>query len=67
MTWHDRITVDPDVCRGSVCIRGTRAPVSVILDGPAAGDPPDAIAVAYRITVEDVQAALASAYERDCR
>ena len=35
--------------------------VSVILDGLAAGDPPDAIADAYRIAVEDVQAALAYA------
>ncbi len=61
MTWHDRITVDPDVCHGSACIRGTRVLVSVILDGLAAGDPPDAIADAYRIAVEDVQAALAYA------
>ena len=61
MIWHDRITVDPDVCHGSACIRGTRVLVSVILDGLAAGDPPDAIADAYRIAVEDVQAALAYA------
>lgn len=63
MTWHDRITVDPNVCHGSACIRGTRVLVSVILDGLAAGDPPDAIADAYRITVEDVQAALVYASE----
>ena len=61
MTWHDRITVDPHVCHGSACIRGTRVLVSVILDGLAAGDPPDAIADAYRIAVEDVRAALAYA------
>jgi len=67
MTWHDRITVDPDICHGSACIRGTRVLVSVILDGLAAGDPPDAIADAYRIAVEDVQAALAYASELDCR
>ena len=63
MTWKDRITVDPNVCHGSACIRGTRVLVSVILDGLAAGDPPDAIADAYRITVEDVQAALVYASE----
>ena len=63
MAWHERITVDPDVCHGSACIRGTRVLVSVVLDGLAAGDPPDAVAGAYRITVEDVQAALAYASE----
>ena len=67
MTWQDRISVDPHVCHGSACIRGTRVLVSVILDSLAAGDPPDAIADAYRIAVEDVQAALAYASELDCR
>ena len=67
MTWHDRITVDPHVCHGSACIRETRGLVSVILDSLAAGDPPDAIADAYRIAVQDVQAALAYASELDCR
>ncbi|MDH7579094.1 MAG: DUF433 domain-containing protein, partial [Bacillota bacterium] len=28
----ERITVDPSVCHGKACIKGTRIPVSVILD-----------------------------------
>ena len=32
MTWQDRISVDPQVCHGKACIRGTRVMVSVILD-----------------------------------
>jgi uncharacterized protein (DUF433 family) len=32
MTWSDYITVDPKVCHGKACIKGTRIMVSVILD-----------------------------------
>ncbi|MDH4136642.1 MAG: DUF433 domain-containing protein [Anaerolineae bacterium] len=31
----DRINVDPDICHGKPCIRGTRIMVTVILDNPA--------------------------------
>jgi uncharacterized protein (DUF433 family) len=37
MAWQDHITVDPIICHGQACIRGTRIPVSVILDNLAAG------------------------------
>ena len=37
MNWQDRITVDPHVCHGKVCIKGTRVMVSVVLDNLAAG------------------------------
>lgn len=33
----DRVTVDPAVCHGQPCIRGTRVPITVILDALAAG------------------------------
>ena len=36
MSWHDYITTDPHICHGQACIRGTRIPVSVILDNLAA-------------------------------
>ena len=38
MSWRDRISVDPSVCHGRVCIKGTRVMVSVILDNLAAGE-----------------------------
>ncbi len=37
MNWRDRITVDPLVCHGKACIKGTRIMVSVILDNLAEG------------------------------
>ena len=37
MNWRDRITVDPRVCHGKACIKGTRVMASVILDNLAAG------------------------------
>ena len=35
--WQDRISVNPLVCHGKACIRGTRVMISVILDNLAAG------------------------------
>jgi len=37
MNWHNYITVDPNVCHGNACIKGTRIMVSVVLDNLAAG------------------------------
>jgi uncharacterized protein (DUF433 family) len=37
MEWQSRISVDPLVCHGKACIKGTRIMVSVILDNLAAG------------------------------
>lgn len=36
MTWRDRISVDPRICHGKACIKGTRVMVSVVLDNLAA-------------------------------
>lgn len=63
MSWRDRISVDPAICHGKACIRGTRVTVSVVLDNLAAGESPEQIAAAYHLTVEDVQAAIAYAAE----
>jgi uncharacterized protein (DUF433 family) len=63
MNWQERITVDPNVCHGKACIRGTRVMVSVVLDNLAAGESADDVARAYQITPEDVQAALQYAAE----
>ena len=36
MDWKKYVTVDPKVCHGKACIKGTRIPVTVILDNLAA-------------------------------
>jgi uncharacterized protein (DUF433 family) len=38
MDWKPHITADPRVMHGAVCFRGTRIPVSVVLDNLAAGE-----------------------------
>jgi len=37
--WRDRISVNPAVCHGKACVRGTRIMVSAVLDNVAAGIP----------------------------
>jgi uncharacterized protein (DUF433 family) len=60
MSWRERITTDTGVCHGQACIRGTRIPVSVVLDNLAAGSAPEDITASYpSLTVEDVRAAVA--------
>lgn len=63
MNWRARITTDPTVCHGKACIAGTRVLVSVLLDSLAAGESPEEIAAAFRITREDLSSALAYAAE----
>ena len=64
MNWRDYITVDPNVCHGKACIKGTRIMVSVVLDNLAAGATPDEIIRSYpSLTREAVQAAVAYAAE----
>jgi uncharacterized protein (DUF433 family) len=60
--WRTRISIDPKVCHGKACIRGTRVTVSVILDYLKAAEPVDEILRQYP-TLEraDVRAALAYA------
>ncbi|NOX62922.1 MAG: DUF433 domain-containing protein [Chloroflexi bacterium] len=62
MNWQDYIIVDPNVCHGQACIKGTRIMVSVILDNLAAGLSPEEIVASYpSLTIEAVQAAVAYA------
>mgnify|MGYP001039832507 FL=1 len=64
MNFFDRISVDPKICHGKVCIRGTRIMVSVILDNLAAGVSREEILKSYpSLTPEDIQAAIAYAAE----
>jgi uncharacterized protein (DUF433 family) len=64
MSWQDHIAVDPLVCHGKACIKGTRVLVSVILDNLAAGVSRDEILASYPSLVgQDVEATLAYAAE----
>jgi uncharacterized protein (DUF433 family) len=59
MNWKDRISVDPNICHGKVCIKGTRIMVSVVLDNLAAGETVEAILKSYpTLKADDIQAAL---------
>ena len=62
--WKDRVNVNPAVCHGKPCIRGTRIMVSVILDNIAAGaDRAEVLASYPSLRAEDIDAALAYAAE----
>ena len=55
----DRIELDPRVCNGKPVIRGTRIPVSIILERVAENEPWESILKAYpELRKEDIQAAL---------
>jgi uncharacterized protein (DUF433 family) len=58
----DRISIDPTVCFGKPCIRGTRIWVSLVLDFLAEGESEASILQAYpQLQPEDLRAALAYA------
>lgn len=52
----DRIVIDPNICHGKPVIRGTRTPVTVILDALAAGDTMEMVQSDYDIAAEDIRA-----------
>jgi uncharacterized protein (DUF433 family) len=55
----ERISIDPNVCFGKPCIRGTRIWVSLILDFLAAGMTTEAVLNEYpQLTMEDIRAAI---------
>ncbi len=53
-----RIVVDPKVMGGKPVIRGTRITVDLILELLASGMTPEEIAKDYKISIEDIRAAL---------
>jgi uncharacterized protein (DUF433 family) len=56
----DRIKIDPEICAGKPCIRGTRIWVSLILDLLAGGMSEDELRAEYPgLQHEDVLAAIA--------
>ncbi len=60
----ERIAIDPNVCFGKPCIKGTRIWVSLILDFLASGESESSILAAYpQLRPDDIRAALAYAAE----
>ncbi len=59
MNWQQRISIDPKVCHGKPCIRGTRIMVSIILDYLQAGESREEILRQYpSLNDEDIHAAI---------
>ncbi|MBL8825637.1 MAG: DUF433 domain-containing protein [Planctomycetaceae bacterium] len=64
MDWKDLISVDPLVCHGRACLKGTRIPVSVVLDNLAAGVEPAELQTSYpTLTRHHIAASLEYAAE----
>jgi len=64
MNWRERITVDPLVCHGKACVKGTRIMVSVILDNLADDVNEKEILKSYpSLALDDIKAAIAYAAE----
>lgn len=56
---HERISIDPKVCHGQACIKGTRIPVHQIVSMLASGDSIEELLEEYpSIEQEDILACL---------
>jgi uncharacterized protein (DUF433 family) len=69
MDWKPHITADPQIMHGTVCFRGTRIPVSVVLDNLADGETPKRILDLFpTLKPEHIPAAIAYAADlaREC-
>jgi len=64
LSFLDRIEINPRVCNGRPVIKGTRIPISVILEQIADGEPWETILAGYpELKREDLQAVLFYARE----
>ncbi len=64
MDWKPYLTADPEIMHGTVCFRGTRIPVSVVLDNLASGEVPARILEQFpSLKPEHIPAAIAYAAE----
>ncbi len=62
MDWTLYVTANPEIMHGTVCFRGTRIPVSVVLDNLAAGESAASILDEYpTLKAEHIPAAIAYA------
>ena len=56
---NERIVIDPKICHGKPVIRGTRTPVTVILNALAGGDSFETLEREFSITADDIRACIA--------
>ena len=55
----DRISIDPRICHGQACVKGTRIPVSQVVDMLAGGDTfVDVLREYPQLTREDILACI---------
>jgi uncharacterized protein (DUF433 family) len=55
----NRVKIDPLICGGTPCIRGTRIPITIVIDSVAEGMKPEELIEHYpSLKLEDVPAAL---------
>jgi uncharacterized protein (DUF433 family) len=60
----DRISIDPNICHGQACVKGTRIPVHQIVRMLANGDTVDELLAEYpTLSREDIMACLDYAAE----
>lgn len=60
----DRISINPNICHGKPCIKGTRIMVHIVLDILAEGTSEEEILDGYpSLTHDDIRAAMAYAAE----
>jgi len=58
LDWRTRISVNPNVCHGKPCVKGTRIMVSIILDYLKAGEPVEEVLRQYpTLKREDIRCA----------
>lgn len=56
---HERIVVNPNICHGQACVKGTRIPVHQIIGMLASGDTTDDLLAEYpSLKREDIFACL---------
>lgn len=61
-TWQEQIEINPNICHGKPCIKGTRIMVSVILDNLAEGLTLEEIIADYPpLNVAQIRSAIAYA------
>lgn len=62
--WQQYLSTSPDICGGQLCAKGTRVPVTVILDSLAEGLSREEILRSYpSLKLEHLEAAMAYAAE----
>jgi uncharacterized protein (DUF433 family) len=64
MGWQERINIDPRICHGKPCIKGTRIWVSLVLDFLGSGESIESLLQEYpHLTQEDILACVAYSAE----